>query len=279
MTRIGVPAAAGPAGWAARLLFVSGIGCTIVGLYIALFKSLGERDPGHLWLLGLSVMGFGAAGSFVGFIAVFILQPNRGNPPVTADPQWYWYPWVVLIGTAVALLCLSCGLRLIGDWQRSNVAVTATASGCTSDSSDSGTTYSCTYDWDWNGAHHTQARPANGQYDDGSPVQLQIDPVTGGADDHSLTDMVYSFIGAGAIGLFDLLLCVGIGMEVADRRGDFRRWLTYQAWWRRLPERRRADPEPTAEPVIEDARATYAAGVIEDARPPSTDKDCRCSGY
>jgi hypothetical protein len=268
MIRIGLSAAAGLTGWAARLLFVSGIGCTVVGLYIALFKSLGERDPGHLWLLGLTVMGFGAAGSLAGFTVVFVLRPNRAHPPVTADPEWYGYPWLLLIAAAVALLCLSCGLRLVGDWQRSNATVTATASGCTSDSSDSGTTYSCTYDWDWNGAHHTQGRPANAQYEDGRSVRLWIDPVTGGADDHSLTDMVYSFIGAGAIGLFDLLLCVGVGIELVDHREHFRGWLTYQAWWRRLPGRRRPEPGPSAEPVIEDARPPYAAGVIEDARPP-----------
>ncbi|HEU5331899.1 MAG TPA: hypothetical protein VFU73_04035 [Actinocrinis sp.] len=264
MIRIGLSAVAGLTGWAARLLFVSGIGCTIAGLYIALFKSLGERDPGHLWLLGLLVMGFGAAGSFTGFIGVFILRPNRNDPPVLVDPEWYSYPWMLLIGAAVALLCLSCGLRLVGDWERSNVRVTATVSGC---ANESDTTYSCTYAWDWNGVHHQQGRAANGQYEDGHPVQLRIDPVTGGADDHSLTDMVYSFIGAGAIGLFDLLLCVGIGLEVADRRQHFRRWLTYQAWWRRLPDRRRPVPEPSAEPVIEDARPP-SAGVVEDARPP-----------
>ena len=267
MIRIGMPAAAGLAGWAARLLFVSGIGCTIAGLYIALFRSLGERDPGHLWLLGLLVMGFGAAGSFAGFLGVFALRPNRGDPPVHTNPEWYWFPWLLVLGTAVALLCLSCGLRLVGDWQRSNATVIATASDCTSDTSDSGTTYSCTYDWDWNGVHHTQGRPANAQYDDGRPVRLWIDPVTGGADDHSLTDMVYSFVGAGSVGSFDLLLCMGIGIEVVDRRAHFRRWLAYQAWWRRLPARR-DHPEPPAEPVVEDARPPYAAGVIQDARPP-----------
>ena len=258
MIRTGLPAAAGLTGWAARLLFGSGIGCAIAGLYIALFQSLGERDPGHLWVLGLSVMGVGAAVSLAGFIGVFALRPNRGTPPVTADPEWYGYPWLLFLGTAVAMLCLSCGLRLVGDWQRSNVTVTATVSGCTSDSSESGTTYSCTYDWDWNGTHHTQHRASNAQYEDGRPVELWIDPVTGGADDHSVTDMVYSFLGAGLIGLFDLFLYVRIGMEVAGRREHFRAWLTYQAWWRRPPEIRApepgSEPEPAAEPVIEDAR-------------------------
>lgn len=266
MTRIGWSVAAGLTGSVARLLFVSGIGCAIAGLYIALFRSLGERDPGHLWELGLQVMGFGAAGSLIGFIGVFALRPNRGRRRVV-DPEWYGFPWLLLLGTAVALLCLSCGLRLVGDWQRSNVTVTATVSGCTANTGDTGGAYECTYDWDWNGTHHTQGRrPADAQYYDGHPVQLWIDPVTGGADDHGLTAMVYSFVGAGLIGMFDLTLCATYGIEVLESRGSFRRWLIHQAWWRRLPARPR--PKPPAEPVIEDARPPYAAGVIEDARPP-----------
>jgi hypothetical protein len=256
MIRIGWSAAAGLAGWAARLLFVAGLVCGIVGLYIALFPSLGLRDPGHLWLLGLTVMGFGAAGSFLGFISVFIMRPNRGDPPIRANPEWFTYPWLLFLATAVGLLCLSCGLRLVGDWQRSNVTVSATASGCASDTSDSGTTYSCTYDWDWNGVHHRQDRPANAQYEDGYQAQLWIDPVTGGADDHNLTTMIYSFIGASLIGLFDLLLCVGIGIEMFDRRDNFRAWLIHQAWWRR----------PPAGPVIEDARPA-ADAVPSDSVP------------
>lgn len=266
MSRISRSAAAGLTGSVARLVFVSGIGCAIFGLYIALFRSLGDRDPGHLWVLGLHLMGFGAAGSLVGCIGVFALRPNRGKPPVTADPEWYVLPWLLLLGMAIAMLCLSCGLRLVGDWQRSNVTVTATVSACASDdTSDSGASYVCTYDWDWNDTHHTQSRPADAQYSDGRPVQLWIDPVTGGADDHGFNTMVYSFVGAGLIGMFDLMLCVAFLAEHDD--GSFRRWLIYQAWWRRLPARRPV-PKPPAEPVIEDARPPYAAGVIEDARPP-----------
>jgi len=268
MIRIGWPAAAGLTGSVARLLFVSGIGCAILGLYIALFRSLGERDPRHLWVLGVHLMVFGAAGSLVGFIGVFALRPNRGNPPVTANPEWYGFPWLLLFGVAVALLCLSCGLRLVGDWQRSNVTVTATVSACTSDdSSDSYGSDVCTYDWDWNGTHHTQRRPADAQYDDGRPVQLWIDPVTGGADDHGFTTMVYSFVGAGLIGMFDFTLSASLGIEVYEDYGSFRKWLIHQAWWRRLPDRRPV-PKPPTEPVIEDARPPYPAGVIEDARPP-----------
>ena len=265
MIRISWSAAAGLTGSVARLLFVSGFGCAVVGLYISLFRSLGERDPGHLWVLGVHLVVFGAAGSLVGFIGVFALRPNRGHPPVTTDPEWYGFTWLLFLGTAVASLCLSCGLRLVGDWQRSNVTVTATVSACRSDdSSDSYGAYVCTYDWDWNGTHHTQGRPADAQYYDGRPVQLWIDPVTGGADDHGVTTMVYSFVGAGLIGMFDLTLCV---VFFTEHLGGFRKWLIHQAWWRRLPERRPV-PKPPAEPVIEDVHPSYAAGAIEDARPP-----------
>lgn len=270
MNRIGVlSAAAGLTGWAARLLFASGLGCAIVGVHIALFQSLGHRDPGPLWISGLVLIGSGAAGSLAGFITVMALRSERRRVRMPADPGWYIYPWILFLGATVALLCLSCGLRLVGDWQRSDTTVVATASGCSSDTGDSGTSYSCTYDWDWNGVHHRQDRQANGQYEDGHLVQLWIDPVTGGADDHAITAMTYSFIGAGIVGLFDLFLSWVIAREVAELRGQFGAWCRRQVWWSSPPERRAGTLEPQpAESAIDDAHPPYASAVVEDARPP-----------
>jgi hypothetical protein len=283
MIQIRRAVAAGLAGWAARLLFVVGLGSCAVGLYIALFGSLGLRDPGHAWSLGLLVMGAGAAASAVGFIAAFVPWHGRGRRQGAPGERsiWYWGTWLVFGVTAVALLCLSCGLRLIGDWQRSNATVTATVSDCTAGDSDSGTTYSCTYDWDWKGVQHIQNRSADAQYFDGHRVALWIDPVTGGADDHTYTTMVYAFVGAGGVGLFDLLVCIGIAVALYQRRHDFRGWLVSLAWWRTLPEAGAvlADTPPSTAPVestIEDTVPAdtvpangVAPGWAEDAQAPS----------
>jgi hypothetical protein len=264
--------AAGLAGWAARLLFELGlVGCA-VGLYIALFGSLGLRDPGHAWSLGLLVMGIGAAASAIGFIAAFVPWNGRGRRQGTSGERsiWYWGTWLVFGVTAVALLCLSCGLRLIGDWQRSNTTVTATVSNCTSDNSDAGTSYSCTYNWEWNGVQHTQNRAADAQYFDGHRVALWIDPVTGGADDHTYTAMVYAFVGAGGVGVFELLVCIGVVVALYERRHQFRGWLVGLAFWRPVPEAGTVPSIAPVESTIEDTvPATGAApDWAEDARAP-----------
>jgi hypothetical protein len=237
---------AGIAGSAGRLLFAAGLTGAASGLYIALFASLGARDPGRLWLHGLDTVGIGIAVSVVAFIALCAPRPRRRAEPRTrpARPQWYWYSYLLFGVTAVALLCLSSGLRLIGDWQRSNVATQATVSGCTTDSDDAGTSYSCTYDWDWQGGHHRQNRSAGEQYPDGREVSLWIDPVTGGADDHSVTPIVYSFAGAAGVGLVGLLLYFRIGHEVYEKLTEFR------------GAARTTPAPPVHETVAEDAQAS-----------------------
>ena len=272
MIQIPRAVAAGLAGWAARLLFAGGIGSCAFGLYIALFGSLGLRDPGHAWSLGLSVMGVGAAASVVGFIAAFLPWNGRGRRQGASGERsiWYWGTWLVFGVTAVALLCLSCGLRLVGDWQRSNVTATATVSACATDDSDSGTTYSCTYDWEWKGVQHIQNRSADAQYFDGHHVALWIDPVTGGADDHTYTAMVYAFVGAGMIGLFALLVWIGAVVALYERRRDLRGWFAGLAWWRAAAETGTAPPIAPAESTIEDAVPAngMAPGWAEDVQAP-----------
>jgi hypothetical protein len=274
MLRIGRVAAAGLAGWAARLLYAAGFAAGAVGLFIALFHSLGQRSPGHDWMLGFNVMVGGFVVSVLGYIGAFIPGFNRrlSRRDPNGRSAWYVCPYLVFLSTAVALLCLSCALRLIGDWERSNVTVTATLSDCSTQTSDSSTSYGCTYDWDWNGVHHTQGRPADAQYPDGQLSGLWIDPVTGGADEHSYGDIVFAFIGAGLLGGVDLAVYLFLTVGAFDSRDKLGRWLDDLAWWRELPPR---EPEPAAStapaaPVIEDAIPAIGAepAWVEDARPP-----------
>jgi hypothetical protein len=276
MLRIGRVASAGLAGWAARLLYVAGFAAGAVGLFIALFASLSQRDPGHDWKFGFEIMAGGFAGSVVGFAGAFIRRFNRRPSRREAADRsvWYWVPYLVYLLTAVALLCLSCALRSIGDWERSNVMVTATLSDCSTETTDSGQTYSCVYDWDISGAHHTQGRAAAAQYPDGQQSELWVDPVTGGADDHGYVGIVFSFIGVGLLGGFDLFFLAALGMAMLENTAGLGRWLDDLAWWRELtqpePEPTPPAPAPPAPAVIEDAIPMIedAVPVIEDARPP-----------
>jgi hypothetical protein len=271
MTRI-TRAAWGLSGWAARLLYVAGFVTGAYGVYLALLSSLGQRDPGHQWLVGAEFMGLGFAASILGHIAVFRLYNRRPEPPDsdTYEP-WYWIPYAVFLLTGIALLLASCGFRLIGDWERSNVTVVGTFSNCMSQDTDDGTTYTCTYDFDWQGGHYATTGGANGVYEDGTPVVLYLDPVTVRLDDHDAVPIVFAFIGGALFGLFDLFLCAVLAHEIYKLRRNFSRWLADMAWWRPPPRPAPPSPPPPApEPLIEDAVPvdSRAEPWVEDARPP-----------
>jgi hypothetical protein len=270
MTRI-TRAAWGLSEWAARLLFGAGIATGAYGVYVALFSSLGERDPGHDWLLGVEFMGLGFTASVMGHIAAFRLydwQPGRATGDSYKD--WFWMPYAMFLLTGIALLLLSCGLRLIGDWERSNVAINGTFSNCTSQTIDNELVFKCTYEWEWRGSHHTVRANADAQHDDGTPVLLHIDPVTGGLDDHDAVGIVVTLLIAGFFGLFVLAFYWTAAEEIYKRRRNFPQWLADMAWWRPLV--RPVPPPPPTVPQLDIEDEAPADSVpatrVEDAQPP-----------
>jgi len=266
-------------GWVSRSVFVAGFAAGAVGVYIALFASLGQRGPGHDRIVGLEFVAAGFAASRVGrFLAFHPGPPERPRwREIPADrEEWYWHPYWIFLVTGVLALLLGSGLRFIGDWERSNVAVTSTLSDCALDvvtdsnnSTDlkvSSASESCTYGWDWKGVHH-QITLGDEEADS---ILVWIDPVDGAYDAHSYKPIVLSFVLAGIVGCGDLIACIIVGRRLYERRSAFPGWAADLAWWR-TPVDPAAAPTVPGEPVIEDARPGADAGTapyeIEDARP------------
>jgi len=229
--------ALGLAGWAVRLLFVAGAGVGAVGVYIALFASLGRSARGHEWLLGFTVMSCGMAISAVGF--ALACRRWRG-PALPGSPRsragWYAGSSALFAVTAIALLCLSSGLRLGEDWRRGTVTVSASVFGCAPVPGDGfGTTNQCTYEWQWKGVRHSAGISGHPSYPDGTALEMRIDPVTGESSDPSRSARTFSFVGALMAGVFGLIVCGFLAASAYQRRHRLRWWLGSWAWW--LPPR------------------------------------------
>ena len=250
---------AGLAGWALRLAFLSAMAVAAYGVYVAWYGSLGEPDPVHDRITGSVLTGIALGASLVFCFAL------RSTPRVkdTTRVGWYWFAYLAFFSLFLTALALSAGFRLIGDWERSTLSVTAIVSGCHENASGGN---DCTFDWDAAGVHHTQIRGTYGaQYDSGTRVQLWVDPHTGGASNHRIDDVISPFGGAFFSLLFEAYVAF-LGVYLTEEAKGWRRWLASLAWWRDL--RRVPEDAPTpVEPVIEDAVPPGWADV-EDARPP-----------
>ena len=256
----------GLTGWALRLGFVSSMGLAAYGVYVAWYGSLGEPDPDHDRAVGSVLMGVALVASFVFFLAICRTPSVRR----TARLGWYGFAYSSFFAVGLTALAISAGFRLIGDWERSTLSVTATASGCYTESNGNAMRAGdvCTFDWDVGGVHHTQTRASySGLYDNGAQVPLWVDPHTGGASDHNGDFVVAAFVAA-FFSLAFWLPALFLGQGMSEEAKGWRRWLADLAWWRALrPVPQDAgSPADAVEPVIEDAVPPGWADV-EDARP------------
>ena len=257
----------GLAGWLLRLLFLASVAVGGYGAYIAWFESLGQGAPGHDRLTGSIVMAIAFGVSLIAWLGTLLVPPlsKRGHS------SWYLAAYWVFTALFVTLvLPLSSGLRNIGTWERTNVPVTATATGCyADDSGGDGPVYYCDLSWTVNGHQVSQWQETHDQYPDGTAVALWADPNTGGSDDHDWVPELWSFIGA-AFGLaISTATIVASVMLVKEDHTGARRWVKDMSWWTDLPKRPAPPPppKPAPAPEINDAIPIQYQTDIQDKRP------------
>lgn len=268
LLRVIVIAGAGLIAWLVRLVFLASVAAGVYGVYLAWFASLGQSGPGRDRLAGTIVMGVALG---VGLIFATVLC----MPPFRRDGSRVCYTTVFVLFATVFITTiwpLSAALCSIGTWERSDVQIAATAVSCSTqvDGNDDAS-YSCLLDWTVDGHAHVQVRTTDGAYPDGTRVELWVDPVTGGADDHDWVPVFWGFFGM-VFGLipdaFALYLCAAaVPVDCLPGPGE---WAQDMAWWRSLPKRKNPAPAPAPPQAPEIADAippSRRQGGVEDAHP------------
>jgi hypothetical protein len=231
MTRI---ALAGVAGWGLRLLVAGSLAAGGYGVYRALFVPVDQPAPGHDRIAGTIVIGIAIALSLTAFALLSALDKH-------VRVGWYACAYLVVVALGLGAFFLSCALRLVGEWQRSTVSVTATISDCYEVPpalSDNGAPVTqpadeCTYTWSVAGVQYQQVRDAPRLYPDGATAPLWANPTTGATDGHDPGLIVICGIAAASSAL--------AGYRWARRllptAHTLRPWWTHLAWWRPSPAR------------------------------------------
>lgn len=160
------------------VLFAATVVAGIVGAAYALVLAAFATDPGPDRRLGVLIMAGATGASLVAAAAGSLFD--------SLFDAFYVGTYPIFFTTLCVAAVLSIGGESIANSLHSSASLPATLSNCTSridgnsDVTGPQTVYDCTYTWAWDGVEHQATLDADGDYPDGTPSSVHVNPSTGG---------------------------------------------------------------------------------------------------